>query len=271
LFAHPASSPTRGRFSRYLTHHRPPPPTRCPAGLPRPGKYQRNDPTILRSAPTSAIIEHMFEDDGGVGSYDRVYGAGFDPGVCVMFETDADWGLALLAAADVRLEPLPVDEGVSDWWVRGEAELGLVVACERQIAQVHATQARALARFIGLRRTSGVKGAADFLDGEGGGGGGWTWRFAGSRLGLAYTLTERLPGTLAALEEGRIDLRRAEKIAEYTDPLTPDLARAVEAAVLPKAGGQNTTQLARAAGRAVARLDPAGAAARHQERKKERR
>src|SRR5262249_208428 len=44
-----------------------------------------------------------------------------------------------------------------------------------------------------------------------------------------------------------------------------------EAAVLPKAGGQNTTQLARAAGRAVARLDPAGAAARHQERKKERR
>src|SRR5262249_49255302 len=60
-------------------------------------------------------------------------------------------------------------------------------------------------------------------------------------------------------------------IAEYTDPLTRELARAVEDAVLPKAGEQNTAQLARAAGRAVGRLDPGGAAARHQERKKERR
>src|SRR5215468_467493 len=217
-------------------------------------------------------MEHMFDDsDGDAGSYDRDYGEGFDPGVCVMFETDTDREMALLAAADMHLEPLCLDDGPADWWARGEAELDLVVACERQIARVHATQARALARFIGLRAGSGVKGAADFLDDEVGVVARWTSRFAGFRLGLAYTLTKRLPGTLAALEDGRIDLRRAEKIAEYTNPLTPELARAVEDAVLPKAGEQNTTQLARAAGRAVNRLDPAGAAARHEERKKERR
>src|SRR5262249_24339469 len=173
------------------------------------------------------------DGDGGMGSYDRDYGEGFDSGVCVLFESDLDWEMALLAAADVRLEPLSLDGGSSDWWARGEAELGLVAACERQIAQVHATQVRALARFDGLRVGSGVKGAADFLDDEVGVAVRWTSRFAGARLGLAYTLTERLPGTLAALEEGRIDLRRAEKIAEYTDPLSRELARAVEEAVLP--------------------------------------
>src|SRR5262249_12327754 len=112
-------------------------PNRCPVILPRPGKYQQNSPAILRPPSASAIMEHMFDNDVA-GSYDRDYGEGFDPGVCVMFETDTDWEMALLAAADVQLESLHLDDGPSDWWARGEAELGLVVACERQIAQVHA-------------------------------------------------------------------------------------------------------------------------------------
>src|SRR5262249_6300742 len=113
--------------TRHITAHRPQLAT--PPIFPGTRKYQPHEPEPLQPPPTPAIIEHMFEDDGGVGTYDRDYGAGLDPGVCVMFETDADWDMALLAAADVHLEPLPVDEGVSDWWVRGEAELGLVVAC----------------------------------------------------------------------------------------------------------------------------------------------
>src|SRR5262249_31978236 len=70
---------------------------------------------------------------------------------------------------------------------------------------------------------------------------GWTSRFAGSRLGLAYTLTERLPGTLAALEEGRIDLRRGGENAEETDPPTPGPARAAGDAGVGEAGGRHST------------------------------
>src|SRR5262249_6912361 len=58
-------------------------------------------------------------------------------------------------------------------------------------------------------RSSGAKGAADFLDDEGGVAVRWTSRFAGPRLGLADTLTVRLRGALAAVEGGRIDRRRA--------------------------------------------------------------
>ncbi len=45
----------------------------------------------------------------------------------------------------------------------------------------------------------------------------------------------------------------------------------MEAAVLPNAARQNTTELRRAARRAVARLDPNGAHARHAARKQDRR
>src|SRR6266545_4667484 len=56
-----------------------------------------------------------------------------------------------------------------------------------------------------------------------------------------------------------------------TDPLPPAVARAVEAAVLPDAARQNTSELARAARKAIARLDPDGAHARHQNRRADRR
>jgi hypothetical protein len=56
-----------------------------------------------------------------------------------------------------------------------------------------------------------------------------------------------------------------------TDPLPPDVARQVEAAVLPDAAGQNTSELARATRKAIARLDPDGAEQRHATRKRDRR
>ena len=61
--------------------------------------------------------------------------------------------------------------------------------------------------------------------------------------GLGVTLRWRLPATLAALSAGTIDLYRARLIAEATGPLDDDTARAVESAVLPKAGGQTSGQL----------------------------
>ena len=54
--------------------------------------------------------------------------------------------------------------------------------------------------------------------------------------GLAHQLVRVLPDTLAALEQGRIDLSRARVIADATGVLDIRTARAVEALVLPQAG-----------------------------------
>jgi hypothetical protein len=73
---------------------------------------------------------------------------------------------------------------------------------------------------------------------------------------------------LAALTRGDLDLRAVEALAEITDPVDAYTARAMETAVLPNAGRWNLTELRRAARRAVARLDPAGAEQRHAARRR---
>ncbi len=83
--------------------------------------------------------------------------------------------------------------------------------------------------------------------------------------GLGVTLRWRLAATLAALSAGTIDLYRARLIAEATSPLDDDTARAVESAVLPKAGGQTSGQLRVALRRAVIAADPEGAEQRRQD------
>ena len=83
--------------------------------------------------------------------------------------------------------------------------------------------------------------------------------------GLGVTLRWRLAATLAALSAGTIDLYRARLIAEATGPLDDDTARAVESAVLPKAGGQTSGQLRVALRRAVIAADPEGAEQRRQD------
>src|SRR5215475_12657115 len=100
---------------------------------------------------------------------------------------------------------------------------------------------------------------------------GWTRNMAFAQLHLATTVTQRLPGTLTALSRGDLDLRGVKALADITDPLDAAKAKAVEDAVLPKAAKQNTTELRRAARRAVLRLDPAGAQQRHEKRKQQRR
>ncbi len=82
---------------------------------------------------------------------------------------------------------------------------------------------------------------------------------------LAITLGWRLPATWAALRSGAIDLGRARAIAEATAMLDEDAARAVEARVLPFAGGQTMGQLRAALRRAVITADPKGAERRRQE------
>ena len=83
--------------------------------------------------------------------------------------------------------------------------------------------------------------------------------------GLGVTLRWRLAATLAALSAGTIDLYRAKLIAEATGPLDDDTARAVESAVLPKAGKQTSGQLRVALRRAVIAADPEGAEQRRKD------
>jgi hypothetical protein len=82
---------------------------------------------------------------------------------------------------------------------------------------------------------------------------------------LAVTLSWRLPDTGAALEAGRIDLDRARKIAEATSVLSEDLARVVEAKVLPRAGRETVAELVKRLRHAVIAADPDGAERRRQQ------
>src|SRR5260370_51760 len=76
---------------------------------------------------------------------------------------------------------------------------------------------------------------------------------------LAVTLTWRLPATGRALAGGRIDLDRAEAIANATSVLSEEQAREVEAQILPQAGSMTRARLREKLGLAVLAADPEGA------------
>jgi hypothetical protein len=81
---------------------------------------------------------------------------------------------------------------------------------------------------------------------------------------LGTTLAWRLPATGAALAAGRIDLDRAKAIAGATGVLSEQLARQVEAKILPRAGGLTVPDLKDRLRHAVIAADPAGAERRRQ-------
>ena len=87
---------------------------------------------------------------------------------------------------------------------------------------------------------------------------------AGAWADLAVTLGWRLPRTGAALAAGVIDLARARVIAEATSVLDERAARAVEARVLPRAGGLTVAQVRQRVRLAVIAADPEGAERRRQ-------
>jgi Domain of unknown function (DUF222) len=148
--------------------------------------------------------------------------------------------------------------------------LAEILHCEHLVAAAQARQIRALARFAELRpdRRGGVMGefAADeiapLLH--------ITHNAAHTRLDLAIDLTTRLPGALAALQCGDIDLYKARILTELTGPLNPQQAAEVETQILPRAAEQTAGQLRAAARRAVLRIDPHGAEQRHQHRVRDR-
>jgi hypothetical protein len=99
----------------------------------------------------------------------------------------------------------------------------------------------------------------------------WSRIAATGRLVMAQALARSLPGTLAAWQSGRLDARKAAAITETSYLLPPEQHGALEERVLPRAGAQTLAQLRAALARAVLALDPEGAAARHAQRRTERR
>jgi len=147
---------------------------------------------------------------------------------------------------------------------------------ERLIAQAHAVQSAAAVELIrrfeaeaAAARAAGRKPVPSNIEpwqeaaSELGPACGWSRTMAEHRVLLAEKLHRQLPGTLAALHEGRIDLNRARAVADATQGVSDETAAAVEQRVLPRAADQTTAQLRAALRRAVMAIDPAAAQRRH--------
>ena len=93
---------------------------------------------------------------------------------------------------------------------------------------------------------------------------------AQARLKTGRTLAEELPGTLAALDTGRISMRHAQALCAAVWTLPPALARSLEDVALVRASEQTVAELSRTLRRAVLRLDPDGGARRHEQATRER-
>ncbi|MDQ3432139.1 MAG: HNH endonuclease [Actinomycetota bacterium] len=183
-----------------------------------------------------------------------------------MFDTfqSAPGGCALpgLSAAGVDCAALSAEQLVD-----------VVAAVERLVARAHGLQLTALAE-LGRRcaaagageghPSSEYVGALECAAAEVAPACRWTRTMAEHRVELAAQLEQRLPATLAALSEGRIDLNRARAMAEATEPLDADAAAVAEARVLARAGSQTAAQLRVCLRRAVLAVDPVGAEHRHQ-------
>ena len=154
----------------------------------------------------------------------------------------------------------------------------VIIAAERQIAHLQALQVRAtveLSRRENYAFCGGCDDAAEnslghehnavrAVGSELSAALSWTPHQADAVAGLATELVEELPDTLAALDTGQIDLRRARLIADKTRVLGPAARQRVERGVLPAAGQKTTTQLGRALDRQVICADPAAAERRRQ-------
>jgi hypothetical protein len=88
---------------------------------------------------------------------------------------------------------------------------------------------------------------------------------AAFRARRAYTWRENLPATFEALRRGEIDERRAGVLADTLQHTTPDLARAVEAALLPEADDLALARLRARALEVLAELDPTAIEQRHEQ------
>ncbi len=88
---------------------------------------------------------------------------------------------------------------------------------------------------------------------------------AAQRLHVARVLPVRLPHLTYALRRGLISYGHVLLVVRATEPLTDELARAVDAKLAPRYGKATPGGLRNTARNAVIAADPAGAQARHEE------
>ncbi len=93
----------------------------------------------------------------------------------------------------------------------------------------------------------------------------WTRQAAETQLGLAWSLTCRIPAVHAALTAGAIDLAKARVFDRETNPLPQGAARAVCDQILPDAPQLTTGQLRAKLQRLVLTVDPDAARVREAE------
>jgi hypothetical protein len=172
------------------------------------------------------------------------------------------WPSAMLMQ---MLAARPVGEMGADQLIEATAAWG------RLIAHSQAMQVRALARFLDMRAREPGGDGGRFAGDEIGPALGIGRHAAAARLGLASALLTRLPRTLAAMEDGLLELAKARILDEVTANISADQAAAVESQLLPQAHTLTPRQLRAAAQRVVLTVDPDGADARHQAARAERR
>ncbi len=151
-----------------------------------------------------------------------------------------------------------------------EEAIAASVALGRVVAYAQALQLRMFARFAQLR-PSRDRPFSEFAADELGPALAVSRNSAAASLALAAQLTDRLPGTLSALQDGQLDLTKARVISDGTAAISDAQAAQVEERVLPRASEQTAPQLRRAVARAVLTVDPGGADARHALARRERR
>lgn len=140
-----------------------------------------------------------------------------------------------------------------------------VRSIEKEICKLQALQAREIAAYHRSRGGSSdvvCELALTLEVGE---------RAARRKLDLAIALVNRLPNTLAAMEQGIIDSYKASKIAEPTAFLSDEKAREVDSLLADRIAGRDPTSIRRAANTMVHRVDPEGAAERARLRRLNRR
>jgi hypothetical protein len=141
---------------------------------------------------------------------------------------------------------------------KGYPLLAAGVAASREVARASAVVLARIAEFVALHKGSD----GDFVHLEVAAAFHWTVSFAQDRIALAVALATRLPCTYAALRDGVIDEYKARRVMLATKVLPDELAGRVDAELAPLAGELNASQLNDRLRRAVARADPAAAAAR---------
>nr|QEO73991.1 hypothetical protein [uncultured bacterium] len=144
---------------------------------------------------------------------------------------------------------------------RGRELLERLDTLQRVANTVAAMQVRVLAEFAAVDRDE-LDPAGEFTHLEVAAVLRSSQPYARARLEFAQALTTRLPATLQALQEGKIDEYKARRMVDATEILTDDQATQVENQLIPHAEDWTPQQLNSRLRRAVIRADPDAAAKR---------